>query len=191
MRTTRLNGTCYYHRFDPATHRCTGCGRWQAGYAPKKVTKNPKAECQVCERQQCVDSRGVMVHHGYTRPGDGWIHGDCFGVGHKPYTATSALILWHDAVADLIGRTEDRLDNLPLAETLVYEYTEYLGNGVKRPATLLLKKGDRADYTPHRSHPSFEDHQAFLIKIVSRELEQQRAELHRVAARIVRAVETK
>lgn len=26
-----------------------------------------------------------MVHHGYERPGDGMIHGDCYGVGEQPY----------------------------------------------------------------------------------------------------------
>ena len=27
----------------------------------------------------------VLVHHGYLRPGDGMIHGDCFCVGYEPY----------------------------------------------------------------------------------------------------------
>jgi hypothetical protein len=31
---------------------------------------------------------GVMVLHGYQRPGHGWIVGDCIGVGHKPLNET-------------------------------------------------------------------------------------------------------
>ena len=40
--------------------------------------------CQICEREHKLLS-GKVVHHGYQRPGDGEIHGDCFGVGHAPY----------------------------------------------------------------------------------------------------------
>lgn len=40
--------------------------------------------CQFCERDQKLHKR-TMVHHGYERPGDGWIHGDCPGVKCAPY----------------------------------------------------------------------------------------------------------
>ena len=29
-----------------------------------------------------------MVHHGYKRPGHGYIFGDCYGVGYPPYEAS-------------------------------------------------------------------------------------------------------
>lgn len=44
--------------------------------------------CQICEGRQKLEKRGdtlVLVHHGYKRPGDGAIHGDCFGVHYQPY----------------------------------------------------------------------------------------------------------
>lgn len=40
--------------------------------------------CPVCERDIKVRDEH-LVHHGYLRPGDGVIHGDCFGVGYEPY----------------------------------------------------------------------------------------------------------
>ena len=40
--------------------------------------------CPVCERQIKVRS-GLLVHHGYERPGKGYIVGDCPGVGYEPY----------------------------------------------------------------------------------------------------------
>jgi len=40
--------------------------------------------CQLCEGDFKLDGNG-MVHHGYKRPGDGTIHGDCPGVCRKPY----------------------------------------------------------------------------------------------------------
>jgi len=40
--------------------------------------------CPVCmNRIKCQGER--LVHHGYKRPGDGCIHGDCFGVGQTPH----------------------------------------------------------------------------------------------------------
>lgn len=46
--------------------------------------------CPVCEgRFKVFGGRGgalaSMVHHGYKRPGDGMIHGDCWAVGREPY----------------------------------------------------------------------------------------------------------
>jgi hypothetical protein len=53
--------------------------------------------CPVCERQQKVMPRGVMVHHGFQRPGVGHIFGDCFGVGLPAYELSSeGCRLWRD-----------------------------------------------------------------------------------------------
>jgi hypothetical protein len=55
--------------------------------------------CPVCDRIQKLNLKvglghrhrskqkehPLMVLHGYKRPGDGWIYGDCFGVGYPPY----------------------------------------------------------------------------------------------------------
>ena len=43
--------------------------------------------CPCCFGDYIADkSTGAkMVHHGYERPGDGMIHGDCYGVGYAPY----------------------------------------------------------------------------------------------------------
>lgn len=40
--------------------------------------------CPVCEGDFKLH-KGKLVHHGYQRPGDGMIHGDCFCVGMDPY----------------------------------------------------------------------------------------------------------
>lgn len=41
--------------------------------------------CPVCGDNFKRDSSGGMVHHGFIRPGDGYIHGDCFAVGYQPW----------------------------------------------------------------------------------------------------------
>lgn len=40
--------------------------------------------CQICERD--IKARtGVIAHHGYQRPGDGWQTASCFGARKLPY----------------------------------------------------------------------------------------------------------
>ena len=53
---------------------------------PKKETVTRYVgNCQICERDQKLTVDMKMVHHGYLRPGDGEIHGDCPCVGAEPY----------------------------------------------------------------------------------------------------------
>lgn len=40
--------------------------------------------CQICERE-IKASTGVIAHHGYTRPGEGWQTSSCWGARHLPY----------------------------------------------------------------------------------------------------------
>jgi hypothetical protein len=41
--------------------------------------------CQVCGRAGLEVNTGKIPHHGFTRPGDGYIHGECFGGNRLPY----------------------------------------------------------------------------------------------------------
>lgn len=50
--------------------------------------------CPVCEghfKCQAEHGRYYLVHHGYKRPGDGFIIGDCFGVGREPHEVSPEL----------------------------------------------------------------------------------------------------
>lgn len=44
--------------------------------------------CPVCEGQYKLHD-GKLVHHGFKRPGDGMIHGDCFAVHMEPHEVSS------------------------------------------------------------------------------------------------------
>ena len=48
-------------------------------------------ECQICEGDFKLH-HGTLVHHGYKRPGDGSIRGDCPGVMHEPYEQSYKLL---------------------------------------------------------------------------------------------------
>lgn len=62
--------------------------------------------CAICQRLQKLERKRTksglptMVHHGYRRPGVGYILGDCFGVGYPPYELSAEACV--DAVAMLV-----------------------------------------------------------------------------------------
>jgi hypothetical protein len=62
--------------------------------APETATRHV-GNCQICEGDQKLHAGLRMVHHGYRRPGDGFIHGDCPGVDEEPYEVSCALIATH------------------------------------------------------------------------------------------------
>lgn len=41
--------------------------------------------CGVCGANVKRAANGGLVHHGFLRPGDGHIYGDCYGVGYQPW----------------------------------------------------------------------------------------------------------
>lgn len=65
--------------------------------------------CQICEKDfKLLDGR--TVHHGFTRPGDGYIHGDCFGVHAEPYeVSTACLQLYLEGLRRGLTSAENRL----------------------------------------------------------------------------------
>jgi hypothetical protein len=68
--------------------------------------------CPVCEGAFKVRD-GKMVHHGFKRPGDGSIHGDCFGVGLPPYECSPEGCHKYRAIIEgILGRQLERAEKL-------------------------------------------------------------------------------
>lgn len=53
--------------------------------AAEPRTRENTGTCWHCWRNIKRAPDGRLVHHGFQRPGDGQIHGDCLGVGTVPY----------------------------------------------------------------------------------------------------------
>lgn len=103
--------------------------------------------CIVCNREIAVrDKSGVMVlvHHGYRRPGDGAIRGDCFAVGllpHEPSPETAQsyrgwceaqLVALRKALRQHEGNKVDvysRLERVPVPTTAERPYAHLYGSG--------------------------------------------------------------
>jgi hypothetical protein len=111
--------------------------------------------CPVCFGDYVVTSkldsrqfaRYAMVHHGYERPGVGYIVGDCHGVGFEPFEVScegtkswlTVLKNRHVFVKDLLAKVDE------LESTSVVTGTKYTGYGRRRvalPEYKTIKRGE-------------------------------------------------
>jgi hypothetical protein len=176
------------HVFDKQTHRCK-CGRWQAGFAPKKEEVRPRAECQICECVQALDGKGGLTNHGYRRPGWGFIVGSCYGCGHAPFPATGALEGYREALVRVIDNKRERLTALPTLQEIEYTYTfRVRSQKEKQKKTVTLRSGSKSSYNfeENVTVPAFADHIGHLIHEVTADINGATAELARVDARIAK-----
>lgn len=82
--------------------------------------------CQICGRP-IKAKHGIIAHHGYTRPGNGWQTASCDGARHQPY--------------------EDARDRIPAAikaaETFVAKRQAWLDDFLANPPAILIKTEQR------------------------------------------------
>lgn len=97
-------------------------------------------ECQVCAGRYCATGAGALVHHGYTRPGDGFIHGDCWGVGYKAYPETDGLVAYVEALGRQAAAVASALLALPERQEF-HDVRESYGRNyqVKREVVVTLR----------------------------------------------------
>jgi hypothetical protein len=114
--------------------------------------------CIVCEREIAVRERALgkgmyvdgadLVHHGYRRPGDGAIRGDCFAVGMPPHELSTdaaesyrkdrvaALANERELLKELEANEDDshhRLERVPVPTTDVRPSPLYYGSVMRDP----------------------------------------------------------
>ncbi len=80
--------------------------------AEKAAKKLTERTCQICGRGIFANT-GLIAHHGYERPGDGWQTASCRGARELPYE-TDRTILAEDIVMlkDRLARQQERLKGL-------------------------------------------------------------------------------
>ena len=73
-----------------------------ANAAKREARKAAVRTCQICEREILANT-GVIAHHGYQRPGNGWQTSSCFGARYRPYeVACDALPLAIKSLAEYV-----------------------------------------------------------------------------------------
>lgn len=170
---------------DDARGRCgrialNANGRWVlTSSLEKKDAGSPEGTCQVCFKAFKVPDGKLVALHGYQRPGDGAIHGRCWGAQHPPFEFENARTKWY--LGELVAaqvRKEARLKQLayPGPETLVYR------RGVMDMEGVLMARGAAAVGVPYTKEwvPSFEDVRAAQERALASELGMLRATMDTV-----------
>lgn len=90
--------------------------------------------CQICEAEQKLVKNYAgsfdLVHHGFRRPGDGFIHGDCYGVGHAAYELSClAAITYLDQLVSKLKRVQQFIALLENREVTHLSATKVTSNG--------------------------------------------------------------
>lgn len=97
--------------------------------------------CQICGREIKANS-GVIAHHGYRRPGQGWQTRSCMGARYKSYeVACDALPLAIRGVEEFLVSKIDQLDSLlsaPPAEFTVESRSGKVST-IARPADFNME----------------------------------------------------
>jgi hypothetical protein len=104
-------------------------------------------ECQICEREQALSKDGLLVNHGYTRPGCGFIVGNCYGVKYPTYAKScERLTQYHAMVLYIIEDKKDSLAGVDSRSELsekVNDRTKPLGYGRYEQKTIYHANGTR------------------------------------------------
>lgn len=125
--------------------------------------------CQICGRA-ILAYTGLIAHHGYTRPGDGWQTASCHGARELPYENDSAVLAAY--VPTLLGAAEScAADVVALkaeARPVRYEFTEWNRQRGRREDRHLMVTRDTfesvvgnnpvafADWKSHAVRPTFD-----------------------------------
>src|SRR5271155_23481 len=107
---------------------------------PTTLRKSEKGEtstryvgnCQICGGDQKLHNE-TMVHHGYRRPGDGVIHGDCPAVGQPPYELSCEFTKrWVAGLRVQLANMQVYLGRVQRAEVTHFEVYRRAFGGVRR-----------------------------------------------------------
>lgn len=120
--------------------------------------------CAACGRE--IKARdGKLVHHGYERPGYGYIEGDCFGVHYEPHeTSPKCAEEYCSHLASLLGSQLRELEAAPKKTEL------YVERSFPEKIMVKIAKGDHG----------FEAELRYYIRRLEQHIERIRVEYKRV-----------
>lgn len=123
-----------------------------------------KGFCPVCGQTWKVRN-GELVHHGYQRPGFGYIVGDCFGVGKFPHQSsdTTAKAYRDECLIPMVGTCERRLEELKTITHLPgtkYTHRRLIGGlefyGLDPQAQLMIPRTEYPEPSQAEDGPEYD-----------------------------------
>lgn len=167
----------------------------KAELAAEKAARFLRAmHCQICERDILADL-GMIAHHGYTRPGDGWQTSSCMGARELPFEVSRDVLgVYCGSLLDAAERHKQHGDALKAGTTPpVYEWLEYnraTGRSVERSAVVtrenfsaVVEALPAAAWAIKSPRPDFDSTLARCIATAEHREKQMRSEYRRQKAR--------
>lgn len=100
--------------------------------------KGREGTCQICGHMQII-KKGLLVLHGYERPGRGYITGRCYGCSELPFEVScDALKRWIGILGQMVAQREESLAGLG-ARTEVLRAPTY-----RSGKSMLIRKAEDA-----------------------------------------------
>lgn len=126
----------------------TTAAKTRASAEKKQAQIDSRAEkcgmCPVCFADYVVTGKDEMVHHGYRRPGIGYIVGDCHGVGFAPFEVScEGTKSWVGVLQTALAHREDFLATIDARDEItVVSGTKRVARGMVVPEHKTLKRGE-------------------------------------------------
>jgi len=99
--------------------------------------------CQICEGQFKLDTAKNMVHHGYKRPGHGYIVGDCMAVGCPAYEQSCEVLKQYtQSLRDTLAAGREHLRKLETGEITAILAPSHETRYSRNPQLITYKPGD-------------------------------------------------
>lgn len=123
--------------------------------------------CQICARD-IKALTGVIAHHGYKRPGNGWQTASCFGARYKPYEeACDALPLAINSAKNFLANQKRYLKEFTETppETLSKQ-TSWAKQGevYQRPEGFNTEENEKQGSHRAWTYESEHSHRLYMIK---------------------------
>jgi len=140
--------------------------------------KKTSGTCQACFRLIALKGER-MVHHGYERPGHGYIVGDCWGVGAKPYELdVSVTKTWlaevSGGILPRLRAREEEVKTCTVLERMVTDYVRGYVPGTSRRymITVTYRKGEKVtDRNAVSWASSFESARDYMLRGIRQSIE--------------------
>ena len=90
------------------------------------MTEEKITTCQICGRP-IKSKNGLIAHHGYKRPGDGWQTASCSGARHLPYEISCDVLpptiqYIKEHISRVEAKLEEHINNPPKILTIIRSY---------------------------------------------------------------------
>lgn len=144
----------------PGSRVCRRPSGHTGRHSEKRPADTPKvvtAECQVCARQIGAAS-GVIAHHGYKRPSEGWQTTSCMGAREVPYSESCEMTRAAlESVERHLAHLEKRIADVESGAIPIHDTRSAWTEGRRVTLKAVIQPGAAPGYVTYMQYPGEAD----------------------------------